>query len=364
MIRKTLGWCDENGNPQNEIIAISYSELEKHAGLSHSMIRLAIQQASEGGFIRCVRKGTASSREESGQSAAYELAWDESGEYVKDPTKFKGFFAGDGNRTYIPNQYFDHVVRHESLAIIQTVGAIIRFSIGFVNKYGHRRQRVALSYRDIQRYAGIASPRILSKAIKHAMVCNYIERIEAGYFDPNAGRLSRAAHYAVKWAFNKTDSTTTPKSEAGENRSEKFSGGTPKSEVADHSEKFSDIQIKQTNKTYKQKAASISEGEAAVSFEKLQEAGFDDIAAKAMALRYSFDRIEKQITWIDRRNARSNWLGMLRKAIEENWAEPVGTRPLAGKLGQPNSNDRRGKSFNQAVSGMRGRLLDQSSKSS
>src|SRR5690349_5002072 len=54
MIRKTLGWCDEHGNPQHETVSFSYSELEKEAGLSHSMIRLALDEAERGGFIRCL----------------------------------------------------------------------------------------------------------------------------------------------------------------------------------------------------------------------------------------------------------------------------------------------------------------------
>src|SRR5438552_16827235 len=45
MIRKTLGWCVAHGNPQHETVPISYNELEKKAGLSHSMIRLALDQA-------------------------------------------------------------------------------------------------------------------------------------------------------------------------------------------------------------------------------------------------------------------------------------------------------------------------------
>jgi hypothetical protein len=328
MIRKTLGWCDSNGNPQHETVTFSYGDLEKDAGLSHGMIRLALYEAEKGGFIRCVRQGKASGRSESGNSAVYELAWDETGEYVKNPNLFKGFFAGDGNRTYIPNQYFDEVIPTEPLATIQVVGAIIRFSIGFVNKYGHRRQRVALSYLDIQRYAKIASPRILSKTIRHAIAKNYVERIEEGYFDPNGGMMSRSAHYALKW---QASAPTTPKSEAAENHSEKFSGGTLKSEADDHTEKYSGIQIKQRNKTNKEQT-----GEAAATFLRLKEAGFDERAARAMASKHPFERVDRQIRWIDQRRVRRNRLGMLRRAIEEDWTRPGSANLARDELGQPN----------------------------
>src|SRR5438445_666168 len=96
-------------------------------------------------------------------------------------TPFTGFALPTSNTTYTPNQFFDQLLPQEPLAMIQVVGAIIRFSIGFANRYGHRRQRVALSYRDIQRYTRLASPRILSKAIRGSIAKNYIERVEEGY---------------------------------------------------------------------------------------------------------------------------------------------------------------------------------------
>ena len=361
MIRKTLGWCDADGNPQHETVSVSYGDLETRAGLSHSMIRLALDEAEQSGFIRCVRQGHASGRASSGISAAYEVSWDQSGQYIKDPKAFAGFFAGEGNRTYIPNQFLDHVVPNDSLAIIQVVGAIIRFSIGFQNKYGHRRQRVALSYRDIQRYAKIASPTVLSKAIREAVSKNYIERVEEGYFDPNGGRLSRAAHYSVKWAQPSHEFPTTPKSVAAEiaaeNHSEKFSGTTPKTVAAGHSEKRSDIQITHTNNTLKQhlRQAQGRQARDAATFEKLKAAGFDSRAAEAIAAKYPAERIDRQLRWIDRRKIKSNRLGLLRAAIDQDWPAPG----EAAKLGRPNfSGDRAsGLGFGDALQQAQRRLL-------
>jgi hypothetical protein len=163
---------------------------------------------------------------------------------------------------------------------------------------------------------------------------NYIQRVEQGYFDPNAGMLSRAAHYALKWADSGRSWAIAPKSEAGKNRSEKYSGITPKSEAADHSEKCSGIQIKQTNKTIKQKEGL--DPEAAASFEKLKEAGFDDAAAVNIARRFPFHRVARQIEWIDARKVRKNRLGMLRRAIEEDWSRP-NSYPRQNEPRQPNS---------------------------
>jgi hypothetical protein len=341
MIRKTLGWSDVNGNPQHETVRVSYSDLEHKAGVGHSMIRQALDEVERGGFVCCVREGRASTRAESGAPAAYELAWDESSAYIKDPLAFRGFFAGEGNRTYIPNQFFDHLLPNESLAVAQVVGAIIRFSIGFQNKFGHRRQRVALSYRDIQRYGHISSPATLAKAIKVALARNYIERVEEGYFDPNAGMLSRAAHYAVKWAQPGALSPTTPKSVAAivtpADHSEKRSGTTPKTVAGDHSENCSGIQTTGNN--------TLQTTAAAVACERLKAAGFDARSAKAIADRYPADRIHRQIAWIDRRRIKANRLGMLRTAIDQDWDEP----PPPTGLGRPNLQRPSGLSFQAAI---------------
>src|SRR2546423_12595316 len=54
LIRKTLGWCDEHGNPQQEQHAITYREIESKVGISRDMIRSAIDDAIAARFIRCV----------------------------------------------------------------------------------------------------------------------------------------------------------------------------------------------------------------------------------------------------------------------------------------------------------------------
>jgi hypothetical protein len=41
-----------------------------------------------------------------------------------------------------------------------------------------------------------------------------------------------------------------------------------------------------------------------------------------LASVYSGERIERQIHWLDGRQVKSNRLGMLRSAIEQDWAAP------------------------------------------
>src|SRR3954454_20068346 len=55
MIRKTLGWCDAQGRPQHEQIAVSYADFQA-AGISRAMIKPAVAEALKGHFIHCVRE--------------------------------------------------------------------------------------------------------------------------------------------------------------------------------------------------------------------------------------------------------------------------------------------------------------------
>jgi hypothetical protein len=357
LIRKTLGWCDAEGRPQAEQHVVSYEEFRR-AGISRDMIRSAIDEAIAAHFITCVGKPRPNKAGQRAESGLYELKWDERPEYVKDPKRFQGFFAGEGNRSYVPNQWFDLVVPRESLAVLKVVGSVIRFSIGFQNKWGHRRRNVAISYQHIQNYSRLKDRSTLSQAIEHARNANYIERVEEGFFDPNAGRLSRAAVYTVKWLHPAVDESngrkTRPVETGFPERSENQTGNGQKSRPAERSENQTDIEIKQTNKTFKQQP------DFAAAFSKLRGEGFDANAAQAIASAHPMEHIERQIQWLPGRKVKSNRLGMLRAAIEQDWADPD-TRSRR-QLGRPNLKRPSGTSFAEALSRAR-RQLDPSNTS-
>jgi hypothetical protein len=122
LVRKTLGWCDANGNPQEEQIEVTYSELETKAGVSRDMIRGALDDALAGHLIECVTEGRAKHAHDAGQSARYQLCWS-SAPYTTRLEDFRGFFEGEGNRTDIPNEFFDVLIPNEPLSVIKVVGA-------------------------------------------------------------------------------------------------------------------------------------------------------------------------------------------------------------------------------------------------
>ena len=75
LIRKTLGWSDANGNPQNPEATISYRELEKCAGIGRGRVKEAIDEAIACQFVECLRFGKPHQAGDEGYSALYSLKW-------------------------------------------------------------------------------------------------------------------------------------------------------------------------------------------------------------------------------------------------------------------------------------------------
>jgi hypothetical protein len=337
MIRKTLGWCDANGNPQEQQVLVSYQHLEANAGISRGAIKKVLEECIAAGYLTCVRQARPKTAGEAGWvSALYELRWDLTGEYVSNPHKFSGFYAsGDGNRTNIPNAFFDYTVKYEPLSVVKVVGAIIRHTIGWQTVYGFRRQQVEMSFTQLERRTKL-SRKHLNTALQYAIAHGHLFRTAEGFFDPNAGKASRAAVYALKWADNaaypEIGSKRIPEkiSEIGEDRFKKDTGIGSKRIPEDRFKKDTDIEIKQENKTSQIKQQQPDENPLAVVvhpqreiLETLIQQGFNHAVAKRLANSHPAERVLKQINWLGKRNPNRNRLGMLRRAIEENWAEPV-----------------------------------------
>lgn len=324
LIRKTLGWCDALGNPQREQIEVTHRELERRAGISHDMIRAALNEALSKHFIECIREGRASSAGDFGKSALYALKWDSRPSYVRSLEDFRGFYEGEGHLTDIPNEFFDRLIPRENLSVIKVVGSVIRYSIGFQAKHGGRRRHATLAYSQIMKVSGLSSRRTLAQAIREAVARNYIVRLDAGYF---SARISerRSATYAVRWSdgFHAESAPTTPKRiPAGLwiNPSEKDTSGlvdrsvsatsaAPKRIPADRSEKET-IETKHINEKQKQAA------------DLLRKEGFDAGAADRLAATYPGEVIRRQIEWLPQRHPSRNRAGLLRRAIEGDWPQP------------------------------------------
>lgn len=341
MIRKTLGWCDQHGNPQETEILITYRDLIDGAGIGRARIREAIEEATAAHFIRCVRPGRAKGAGVSAESALFELCWNDSGPYTTNPKEFQGFFAGEGHRTYVPNDFFDEAVCNESLAVVRVVGAIIRHTIGFQTRYGFRRQQVQMSFSTLQRRTQLSRTH-LNKALQTAIARNHVLRIEEGFFDPNAGHLSRATVYAIRWVDSDIHQLIGSKrlpdpepigskrlpARPDPDRFQKVTGIGSKKLPEDRFQKVTDKEITLRNNTRQitQQQAAAAPAEIVAL---LQENGFGRRDATRIASTYPAQQIRDQINWLRRRQPKRNAVGMLRRAIEENWPVPVEVAPEA-----------------------------------
>ncbi len=311
LIRKTLGWCDANGNPQEEQIEASYSELEHKAGVSRDMIRSALDAALAGNILECAREGRPKLAHDAGQSALYSLRWSGAA-YTTQPTEFHGFFEGDGNRTDIPNEFFDVVIPNEPLSVIKVVGSIIRHSIGFQTKHGRRRQQVAISFQHIQNYAHISSRSDLAKAVRIALEKNYIIRVVDGVFSHRFDER-RSATYALRWSDSLIGQKIAPAVDQSENQTSISQISVP----VDQSEIQTSIKTKPENETLNRQPVADTDLQ-----QKLIAIGFSEKTAAKLIREHSRQIIEDQTAWLPHRAPARSPAGLLRRAIEQQWPAP------------------------------------------
>ena len=359
LIRKTLGWSDEHGNPQNEHTHVSYRELIEEAGVSRGAIKDAIEEAVAKRYIDCLRFGQPHKAGEEGFSALYSLRWDMSDAYISSPDEFDGFFSGNGNLTHIPNDFFDYAIPNEPLAIVKVVGVIIRHTIGFQTRYGFRRQQVEMSFSEIMRRTGIASSSTVSTAIRAAIDGNYIRKVSEGLFDPAAGATSKATTFAVCWdenPENEPKQNNGSKIEAGEqfkNRSGEietvqkskrengskieagngsfFEAVTVQKSKPEAFKNRSDIETTLENNNPKQQqtasAVVAGKGSLALLVGRLLSEGIDSTRAARLVEDFPSERIERQLDALPLRKVRSSKTGFLIRAIELDIPVPSVAKP-------------------------------------
>ena len=286
---------------------MSYSDLINKAGVSRGAIGPALQEATDAGFLIQRRMGMASSPGSTSQTAMYALRWSEGGKYARHLRDFSGFFVGEGHRTPVPNRFFDDVIRHQPLAVAKVVGTVIRHTVGYQNQFGGRRSSAPLSQRYIAEYSGLSLGKTVSLAIHTAEQAGFIIRSEDGCFSHDP-QQQQAVRYAVRWA-------ASSKIPAGERFKNPSSTGSKK--TAEN--RFKNPSTKKTNlkDTCKQQSAVETN-----CLQKLTRAGLDRQTAIRLVQKRGVEVVENQLDWLEARNPTENRVGMLRKAIDENWDKP------------------------------------------
>ncbi len=354
MLRRLLGWVDADGNPTHEQLQFTYRELVEAAGISRDAIASVLTEAQTHRLIECVQAPAPDRPGQAARSGIYTLRW--SDRYTDAPAEFDGFFRREARpvadvngptakaaRKNIPNAFFDFVLRQDRLAVVRVVGAMLFRSIQW-GPGGERKVPVSLSITELGRLTHLTR-RHVHQAVQEARARGYIERTQAGCFDPRAGANSQAATYRIRWTSQPVNPvhalpSCAPEPQAApypiSNRSEKGHGAAVGKGARDQSEKGNghrsekgnDISIKRSIKhrtTAAEGATSpmVEPTAAAGVMAKLLEAGFDSATARRLADQYSGQIIEQQLAWLPLRQANTNRLGLLRRAIEQNWSQPV-----------------------------------------
>lgn len=334
ILDQTLGWLDRQGNPISQKITVSFNQLINDAGISRGAIRKAIDEAIAQRFICCLQEGSPATSGKSPEHAAYALRWDEDINYHATPETFRGFYPGDGHRTPIPNAFFRHVIPRETLTVTKVVGAVLRHTVGYQNQFGGRRSQAPLSYRFIQDYANIPDPKSLRTALLSAIESKYIVCIEEGNFHTDVNKR-KPATYAIKWLANDVsnvgsskipadNSLTAPAKKAIQySERDRFRNPSEGGSINPTARQFK-IPIKE--KTIQKDTLKQQQEEPVVvnlkEFHLLQKTGFDEATAKQLSTVADCEQIKQQIAWLAGRNVEKNRLGMLRRAIENNWSAP------------------------------------------
>ena len=371
-LRKILGWVDEHGNPTREQLRFTYRELIKKAGVSRKAIAAALAEAVEHHFLRCVQPPQPDRHGQAAQSGIYELCWDEDGRYTDSAFEFRGFYfpeaamleVPDGLRTAsrpkaarknIPNAFFDFLLPREPLSVIRVVGALLFYSIQW-GAGGERKVPVSRSMTELSRLTRLSRQHV-HQAVTEALNRGYIVKMDAGCFDSDGGKESRPATYGIHWALSAsaepvralgTQAEAGPPVQKGEREpaerlQEELGEPVQKGERhrckkvnGERSKMVNDIRVK---RELKKDQTTAREVEAAVprtgappepfaaadsGLGLLLKAGFDRATAGRLARRSSVEVIQRQIQWLPHRTANRNLLGLLRRAIEEDWPKPSG----------------------------------------
>lgn len=336
VLRQTLGWLDEQGNPRQQHITISYRELIEKAGVSRGAIAPALREAITAGFLQCEQPGAAKKKGQSAYSAAYSLHWDQSGRYAACIDHFSGFHVGEGHRTPIPNAFFDRVIPNETLAVVKVVSTVLRHTIGYQTQFGGRRSTAPLAHRFIAAHAQLSEGRVVAQAIEAAIAAGYIQCVQPGIF--TADRAARQpAQYTVRWLDHQLSDDNGSKKPTEtllpDDRFKKTSQNGSKKPANGRFKKASN-KTTEVNNIFKQQSAVVADLQKGIAV--LRTEGLDEPTARCLVETHGLQAVQQQIDWLNDRHPTENRIGMLRKAIEENWSPP---RSFAVK--QQRAKDRR-----------------------
>jgi len=316
---------------EESLIPLSFRELKECARISQSSIRRAIEESIQAKYIRA-ETGNPRSRGTSGKRTFLCIRWDFTGSYISDPLQFEGFYAGHGNYSFLPDGFFT-LAAEEPSSITKVVGYVLRCTLGWQDQNGGRRQEATISVDKFQKSAGIQDRKTAVQAIQIALEKGYIVLKRQHRYDPKFGYCSEARTFGVNLAtrsqpriellqFENSEAGFHAPSQRYQNPTNIGSKTPPRTVRKPHQERFenpTDIkgEEKNTENTKEHQDVAVEN-----AYSLLRKEGFSEYHARDLSTRFEPDRIVQQIAWLPHRNPCSSRLGLLRRAIEENYDAP------------------------------------------
>jgi hypothetical protein len=273
----------------------------------------------------------------------------------------------------VPNVFFDHVIPNERLSVIRVVGALLFYSIEW-GPGGERKRLVTKTVTDLSRLARLARSKT-HEALMAARAKGYIDQVHRGHYTPGPVPHSTGSTYRIRWCREDTTIPSAPRTRAVAGvacprRSRNANllksrspgpvvpiwdqsgigdlspvgkGGFDQSETKtpEQSEMGNTLILKEESNSVTTTTAAVAAeaaltpqpnsdsqpDSATVAIRCLREAGFDAPTAQRLAAEASLEVIQRQVEWLPLRKPSQNRLGLLRRAIQGNWARPEAPAP-------------------------------------
>lgn len=184
LIRETYRWVDPFDVPLNTKHTLEWDDIVSKVGISRGSITATLEEGEQYHFI-----------EIDSMNKTISLKVDDYGQpYHSTEESFVGFFSGKGNRTMVPEMFFDFIVRRETLKVIKFVGTVFRFTVGYEARNGGRRTEHPLSVRFVSKHVHMAH-RHTNAAANYCVKHNYVYLVKPG-------DASNTAIYAPCWCID------------------------------------------------------------------------------------------------------------------------------------------------------------------
>lgn len=315
------------------------SEVGEFIKLSERTAYSALKEAEDAGFITCVRAPQKSTRHTPAIKGIWKL-----NTTLDVSCADKAFYEGEKYRTPLPNHLVLHTIMEEDLVVVKFLCAVARYTIGYAEGENNQQRRLTVDIGGdlLREYAGIGNKNGLVQA-KRTAVAKHLVKCEAG----PGGRTRYGLVWSRQWDGNRSKLRTPEVGDDDGHRETEDPGSNRTPDEEPQQKSYPDLRSNRTstpaeivppaehgsskdrtpiNRVSPKQGLDNRQHETgdSTAVRLLLGVGYDRQAAAAISDSSSLEIIGQQVDQfefmvISRQPEKP--LGMLRKAIKENWGE-------------------------------------------